>query len=319
MKKASIRSSTIVRKILIWRKAWHWTRYYLKLSGTFQDENDTDSARARLRKDAHALEKGLSLPEVRPFYGRSKIEKLIKDICSARAHSTLNNDREIAEAVLGAYAKWHIEKGHVDPFIETLRAQFPGGPYQAKIGGTVPLEKSDNQNWPQDFDNVILSRRTVRNFSEVRVPLKEIESAVRVAGGSPSVCNRQPWAVSIVQDKKRIARLLLLQAGNRGFSESIDTLLIVFADTKAFVEDYEIFEPFVDAGIFSGVLVNALHARGIGSCCLNLCVSHHVAEQIIAESGTSRHLFPIMMIGCGYPQDDCEVAISARGPSAITS
>lgn len=317
MIRAYFRSLAIVRKILIWKKAWHWTLYFLTCSGVFEDKKETYSARARLRKDAHALEKGLSLPEIRPFYGKQKILKLIEDTYTARSNSALDHDRQVAESVLAAYAKWHIDNGHIDPIVESLSAQFLGSNRQSELGGTILLEKCAKDDSLRSFDATVLSRRTVRNFSKKRVPRQEIEGAISVAWSSPSVCNRQPWAITITQDKDKISRQLRLQAGNRGFADSIDTLLVVLGDMKAFVEEYEIFEPFVDAGIFSGVLVNALHARGIGSCCLNLCVSHHVAEKIIAELGVPKHLFPIMMIGCGYPQNDCEVAISARGPSII--
>lgn len=319
MNRASIRSWPIIRRILIWKKAWSWARYFLAQSGVFEHPEETNSARARLRKDAHALEKGLSLPDIRPLFGRQKIIKLIADIKVARSNPALDGDREVAESVLSAYGEWHRKNGHSDAFVEDLREQFSASEERAKLGGTIGLVKAGADADSSDFDATVLSRRTVRNFSDKPVPREEIEAAIRVAWTSPSVCNRQPWAVSIAQEKSDVARLLKWQAGNRGFSESIDTLLVVLADTKAFVEDYEIFEPFVDAGIFSGVLVNALHARGIGSCCLNLCVSHGVAERIISELDAPQHFFPIMMIGCGYPQDDVQVAISARGPSVIVS
>lgn len=319
MKRSSIRSWPIVRRVLIWRKAWFWTRYFLTRSGVFERADETNSARARLRKDAHALEKGLSLPDIQPFFGRAKIVKLIADIDAARSNLSLDPDREIAESVLSAYGQWHHENGYSDAFVEDLREQFPASEEYAKLGGTIGLVKAGADANSSGFDATVLSRRTVRNFTDKPVPREEIEAAIRVAWTSPSVCNRQPWAVSITQEKSDVARLLKWQAGNRGFSESIDTLLVVLADTKAFVEDYEIFEPFVDAGIFSGVLVNALHARGIGSCCLNLCVSHGVAERIISELDAPQYFFPIMMIGCGYPQNDVQVAISARGPSVIVS
>jgi nitroreductase len=317
MNRASIRSWPIVRRILIWKKAWLWARYFLAQSGVFESPEETNSARARLRKDAHALEKGLSLPEIRPFFGRGKIVKLIADIDAARLNPALDADREVAESVLSAYCQWHGENDQTDAFVDSLREQFPPSEARSKLGGTIALKPGDPESGSAGFDSTVLTRRTVRNFSDKRVPREEIEAAIRIAWTSPSVCNRQPWAVALAQEKGDVAQLLRWQAGNRGFSESIDTLLVVLADTKAFVEDYEIFEPFVDAGIFSGVLVNALHARGIGSCCLNLCVSHAVAEGIITELDCPKHYFPIMMIGCGYPQDDCQVAISARGPSVF--
>lgn len=123
--------------------------------------------------------------------------------------------------------------------------------------------------------------RSVRNYAPGPVDPAVLQEAIDLANLSPSVCNRQPWAVAVVQDPDMLRRMLSLQAGNKGFDHTIHNLLVVLADTTAFVEEYELFEPFVDAGIFSGALVNALNARNIGSCCLNLCVSHKMARKVI--------------------------------------
>ena len=122
--------------------------------------------------------------------------------------------------------------------------------------------------------------------------------------------------MAVVQSPEVIQKLLSLQSGNRVLTK-YSNLLVVFANTKAFVEDYELFEPFVDAGIFSNALVVALHARNIASCCLNLCVSHKIASKITSEAAVPPHYFPIMMISIGYAVDDCKVAMSTRGESVI--
>ena len=312
-----LRTNRLVRKVLIWKRVWQWTRYFLRHSGLFPAGYDKDIYRARLRKESHTIEKGLSLPSVRAGFGQPKIAKLLRDIGVAQKGGGLDGDVAIARDVLHSYIEWHDSHGHGAPFIETLSEAIPAQATELSLGGVNSYSKTISEQVTAHYDAVVTSRRSVRNFSTEIVPPAEIEDAVRVAWSSPSVCNRQPWAIAIVQSPEVVQALLKLQAGNRGFEQTITNLLVVLADTKAFVEDYEIFEPFVDAGIFSGALVNALHARNIGSCCLNLCVSHRVAERIVKALDAPNHLFPVMMIACGYAADGCRVAMSSRGPSIV--
>lgn len=315
----SVRKNPFVRRLLIFLRSVRWLKYYLSNSGVFANDNDVDTGRAKLRKDAHTIEKGLSLPEVRPLFAQDKILRLLDLIDRTRKLDGVQAEVDVAVAVLNSYLTWHEEQRCNDSFLDELRQRLKFSAPDPRLGGVIANSGRVTREMRDGFDSVILSRRTVRNFSDEKVPISDIKDAIRVAWSSPSACNRQPWSVFIEQDINGVARLLRWQAGHRGFERSIGTLLVVLADTKAFVEDYEIFEPFVDAGIFSGVLVNSLHARGIGSCCLNLCVSHKVAEKIILELDAPKHLFPVMMIACGYAAEGCEVPLSSRGNINILS
>jgi nitroreductase len=314
---SKLRSNRFVRKVLIWKKAWLWTRYFLRYSGLFPAGYDREICRARLRKEAHTIEKGLSLPSVRAGFGQSKIANLLRDIENAQKGGGLDGEVKIARDVLSSYVEWHRIHGYNASFTETLGEAITTQISEPTHGGVIAHANTISEQMTAHYDALVSSRRSVRNFSTEIVPAAEIEDAVRVAWSSPSVCNRQPWAIALVQSPEVVRALLGLQAGNRGFEQTITTLLVVLADTKAFVEDYEIFEPFVDAGMFSCALVNALHARNIGSCCLNLCVSHRVAERIVKVLDVQDHLFPVMMIACGYAERGAKVAMSTRGPSVV--
>ena len=50
------------------------------------------------------------------------------------------------------------------------------------------------------FLNDIVSRRTVREFSDRPVPIEVIENCIKSAASAPSGANKQPWQFVIVQD-----------------------------------------------------------------------------------------------------------------------
>ena len=57
-------------------------------------------------------------------------------------------------------------------------------------------------------------------------------------------------------------------AGNTGFQQEVPNYLVVTADVSAFYDTFERNQVYVEAGLFSMALVEALHYYGIGSCIL---------------------------------------------------
>ncbi|WP_168798067.1 nitroreductase family protein [Pacificoceanicola onchidii] len=310
---SSFRKWRVTRLVLCWIKAFHWTRHYMRQSGAFVRGYNQTASRAWILREAHTVEKGLSLPAVRHFFGRAKIDHLRSEM--AASAGTPGNAPAIAvgQSVLGSYVAWHAREGVSDPLTQEVADSLAGRTdVDPDLGGTIAPRPAVGANEQAIYDRLVSTRRSVRNFSPEPVDPALIDEAIALANLSPSVCNRQPWAVAVVQEPDMVRRMLNLQAGNKGFDQTIGTLLVVLADTTAFVEEYELFEPFVDAGIFSGALVNALNVRNIGSCCLNLCVSHKMARKVIRGLGVEERFFPVMMIACGHAAEDCVVPISKR-------
>ena len=315
--KQRIRQAQITRFALAVIKTVKWFNYYLKYSDTLTRRYRAVQNRAKIMKEAHTIEKGLSFKEIRPYFGAAKRAHLLDEMHKSEATGDNSVPRAIGASVLQNYVAWHRESNLVNDDILDLEKTVEDLGATPEFGGTVPYRKDYTATETGAYDAMVKARRSLRNFRPEVVPLEVLKDAVRVANFSPSVCNRQSWAVAIVQDPARVKRMLDLQNGNRGFHEDIRNMIVVLADVRGFLDEYELFEPFVDAGIFSGALVNALNAHNVGSCCLNLCVSHHkvleVAEALNLEPG----LFPVMMIACGYAADDCRVAMSRRLEPAI--
>ena len=311
--KQRIRNSRLTRLALGVIRSARWLTFYLKHSATLSTAYVPQHSRAWILKEAHTIEKGLSFRSVRPYFGAAKREKLLREFERSRVANANEVPRSIAVGVLSEYVTWHEKNGHANEEIHAL-ARVVGGlrPAESMPGGTVPYRRDYPPETTALYDAMVMERRSVRNFKPDRVPVEIIRDAVRVANYSPSVCNRQSWAIALVQEPAMVRRMLDLQNGNKGFDDTIGNLIVVLADVRGFLDEYEMFEPFVDGGIFSGALVNALNAHNVGSCCLNLCVSHHVALNIRDALNLEPGLFPIMMIACGYAAEDSRVAASAR-------
>lgn len=128
-------------------------------------------------------------------------------------------------------------------------------------GGTKSLTKSAVWNDSSvDFRRFAESRYSVRNFSDEPVDTELIRQSLKIAEKSPSACNRQPWRVYVYKGKRK-NEILTLQGGTKGFTENIDTAILVACNLESyFVHEMDL--PFVDGGLYAMTLMFALHSLG---------------------------------------------------------
>lgn len=162
------------------------------------------------------------------------------------------------------------------------------------------------------FYSLCRRRRSVRSFTPENVDSLLIRWAISTAQLSPSVCNRQPWHVYILDQGSKRDQLLDMQNGNRGFGHLAPHIAVLTSDEQCFYDATERHEQFVDGGLFAMTLLLALSSAGLGSCCLNWCVSPStdMAAQKLLNIPLSRRI--VMLVAFGYPAENCEVPKSPR-------
>ena len=62
------------------------------------------------------------------------------------------------------------------------------------------LPKTKMLNHSKSFLANIISRRSVRDFSDKAIPIELITNAVKAAASAPSGANKQPWHFVVVKD-----------------------------------------------------------------------------------------------------------------------
>lgn len=266
-----------------------------------------DNFRAYLLKQYHIVEKGLALPNPRKHFGENKILQLL-DVSNRYVNKFGKDDlTQSISSTLETYLNQNEALDSNKPFLFAQINQFLSKNIGNKKGGLKKISKHGGF----DFTSFVRSRSSLRNFSGKPIDRKIINLCLDDAKYCPSVCNRQGWKAHYYDNRKTVLKLLNLQDGNNGFTKSIKALFVITSDLSYFT-NLEYNQVFVEGGIFSMNLVHSLHARGIGSCCLNLCVPF-VREKIIKKTGSiegSERL--IMMIGIGYYNDENLVAFSNR-------
>jgi hypothetical protein len=162
------------------------------------------------------------------------------------------------------------------------------------------------------FDEFCFSRHTIRNFISKDIPLQLLHNCIELSQQTPSACNRQPNRVYIVKNKLLIQQILSMQSGNRGFGNLTNSLLILTSDISVFHDAYERNELYLNSGMYSMSILNALHFHKIGSCALNWSVSVTKHNHLRKLVNIPMNETTTLLIACGYVPDEFKVSQSPK-------
>ena len=126
----------------------------------------------------------------------------------------------------------------------------------------------------------LLTRRSVRSYTDEMPPMEVIEEICKAGTYAPTGMNHQSPIIIAVTNKEMRDKLSMLN--NRVFDKDTDmdpfygapVVLVVLADTTAAFTWKE------DGSLVMGNLLNAAHAKGLGSCWI-----HRAKEVFESEEG----------------------------------
>lgn len=267
--------------------------------------------------EVHAIEKGLSLSAPKLLFGKDKV----RFVMSALSRYDITYSQLPAQMSLGAldaYLKFHVEAGVSAPILDEVSkylADWENRLSRPWTGGVRDYSFATSST--SKLQSLISSRSSIRTLLAEALDPALIMEAISVAQAAPSQCNRQSSQVHIYQDPFLIQKLLAIQGGSKGFSESVGNLFVVSSEISAWGGPGQRNQTYVDGALFSMCLLFACRALGWGACPLNLAIDHKTEKEIrrLGSIPASERL--IMMIAFGKPQDaDTKVAFSPRRPVA---
>ncbi|MCP4494778.1 MAG: nitroreductase family protein [Gammaproteobacteria bacterium] len=170
-------------------------------------------------------------------------------------------------------------------------------------------------------------RRSVRDFSDRKIPPQVLENAIMAAGTAPSGANMQPWHFVVVQDpavKKRIrdaaeheeralyehrasdewlsALAPLGTDANKPFLETAPALIAIFLKKSTIDEagkKHKNYYTSESVGIASGLLITALHGAGLGTLTHTPSPMKFLSE--ILQRPSNERAF--LLLVTGYPAE----------------
>lgn len=274
------------------------------------DERQYEAAITRMY---HTIEKGLSYENYRPGFGRDNINFLIRLLnhYADDGYSVEASFYATALCTLEQYITKNNEHGKFDRELEAEIKKLPGS--ANGNGGIIeftPESELDVKNL--SYKNIVSQRHSMRHFSEKPLSVQSIKNALEIAQNTPSACNRQGWRTIIITDKSIIGKVLKYQNGNRGFGQEIDKLLVVLGDLRCSNRERELYQVFIDGGMFANSLLYALHYEHIASVPLSGSLSTDQEYHVRALLKLNEYDEIIMFIGLGNYPTHCQTTKSTR-------
>ncbi len=190
---------------------------------------------------------------------------------------------------------------------------------------------AEMQQHAQSFRQQMLTRRTVRDFSDRPVPRELIEDCLTAAGSAPSGANLQPWHFVVVSDPKRKHQIRLAAEKEeqefyqhrapqewldalaplgtneeKPFLEIAPYLIVIFSQSYGLLPDGRKVKNYYVAesvGIATGILITAIHNAGLVSLTHTPSPMGFLNEML--ERPTNEK--PYLLLVVGYPANDAKV------------
>lgn len=277
------------------------------------DKEPTQQSHARLRRNTHRLEKGLTMQPRRNVFGLAYLEQLVTDFqVQAAKPNACQEELQWANSVLKEYFAVADEN---EPAIKRARKRFAASAYVGSAEPYSPYERQTalhNTVEFEDFKKLTMQRRSVRWFTDERVPRSLVERAMQAATQAPSACNRQPFNVYIIDEGDILKRAVMQPMGTAGWEHNIPMLAVFVGDFSCFEAARDRHVPYIDASLAAMNMMLALETLGLSSCPINwpdIEIRERRMAKLLKLDAWQR---PIMCMAIGYAQKEGGIAFSQK-------
>ena len=274
-----------------------------------------ENRRGLMLYHAHSIEKGLSRADFRPMFGESAIHELAKMLNTWIKKSGDTDDFcfKTACGALNAYRVRHIELGMPSEWFDQHFHEGVLRHVQKSENGNASRTVVRDVEGDKGFESVVTTRVTQRIFTDHPVDRCSVERAVSLAMHAPSACNRQSARLHIVECPSKIAEVLAIQGGLRGYSPP-PVLLLVTSETSCYVEATERNLPYVDGALFAMTLLLSLEYQNLSTCALTAMMWPKAEKKIRSLLAIPQSETFVMFIGAGNAPLRSVVPKSPRAP-----
>lgn len=274
-----------------------------------------NAIQAKILRQTHIIEKGLSLSSPRKGFGTEKINTLLAYLDQYLELQFPMEDITFKNAinVLERYTEFQKKLGYSNDVLNAELEKYRNVLDPAYSCGITEVNKEELLNKNKgDFKELFLNRHSVRQFSDMPVDYEKVRAAVKLAMKAPSACNRQTAKVYFIRDKEKNKKIGKIIPGNTGFESEVQNYLIVTSTRAGYTTAAERNQMYVDGALFAMSLILSLEYYGIASCALQGSESKRVVEPIKRLAEISDEEVIVLYIAIGNFKDNFQVAVSKR-------
>jgi nitroreductase len=150
-----------------------------------------------------------------------------------------------------------------------------------------------------DCLEAIMTRRSIRSYTDEPVTDAQVETILRAAMAAPSAGNRQSWRMIVIRDAEMRARLAATSQ-YAGMLPSAQVGIVVCGDTSAELNPGNW---ITDCSAAMENAVLAAHAMGLGAVWLGVYPREERMQAVTELLGLPEQILPLSMIALGHPAD----------------
>lgn len=205
-------------------------------------------------------------------------------------------------------------------------------------GQYIQYPEAEMKKRAADFRELMQRRRTIREFSDQKIPMEVIEQAILAAGTAPNGANMQPWHFAVVTDPNLKMQIRTaaekeeqefynnrapddwLEAlepfgtdENKPFLEKAPCLIAIFSQSFGVTDSGEKKKHYYvkeSVGIATGILITALHNAGLATLTHTPSPMGFLNE-LLGRPGNER---PFLLLVTGYPAENVKVPDISKKP-----
>ncbi len=152
-----------------------------------------------------------------------------------------------------------------------------------------------------DMIKTMISRKSIRRFSDKRVEKQDIKGILEAAMNAPSACNQQIWQFVVIDDAAILETLSQMHSGI-SFLKNAPLAILVCGEPEAAVLDY-FWED--DCAAATQNILLAVHALGLGATWSGV---NRKAPDMVAfiqsTAGIPTKYVPFSIIIIGHPDEE---------------
>ena len=150
--------------------------------------------------------------------------------------------------------------------------------------------------------NTIMTRKSVRSFTEEKVSDEDIRTILKAGMSGPSACNCRPWSFIVLQDRDVILKAADLKGKYSNPLRSAAFGVLVCGDMSRALErapEYWV----IDGSIAIQNMILAAESMGIGSVWLGVWPQQERVEGLAKGFDLPEGIVPHSLVAFGYAAD----------------
>lgn len=167
------------------------------------------------------------------------------------------------------------------------------------IGAVALCTSCRKDNSAAVLDN-IMTRTSIRAFTDQPVEDEKIELILRAGMAAPTAVNKQPWAFVVVKDRAQLERLRQAHPHAQMLATAQAAIVVCGDMSKAL--DGELWGYWIqDTSAATENILLAAHALGLGAVWTGVYPNPAIFPQVVEALDLPSHIIPLNVIPIGYP------------------